>query len=141
MVALVFSTVLLLAGTAAIAAYARRRPLGAGVTWGEAMVAATFVFFLMGLAYGIVPHHWLTFADNELGWRSDKIVFGPGDILTTILPFTVTYEVVRDIIAAGIYIVFLGAQIAMWAIWQGRGKVKQQELPTSSFGRPLVRKA
>ena len=141
MVALVFSTLLLLAGTAAVVAYARRRPVGAGVTWGEAMAAATFVYLLMGLAYGIVPHQWLTFADNELGWRSDKIVYGPGDILTTALPFTVTYQVIRDIIAAGIYIVFLGAQIALWALWQGRGKVKQRELPTSSFGRPLVKKA
>jgi hypothetical protein len=32
-------------------------------------------------------------------------------------------------------------QIALWAIWQGRGKVKQRELPTSSFGRPLVKGA
>lgn len=141
MVALVVSTLMLLVGTAAVVAYARRRPPGKGVTWGEAMVAATYVYLLMGLAYGIVPHQWLTFADNELGWRSDKIVFGPGDVLTTVLPFTVTYQVIRDIIAAGIYIVFLGAQIALWAIWQGRGKVKQRELPTSSFGRPLVKKA
>jgi hypothetical protein len=140
MVALVVSTLMLLVGTAAVVAYARRRPVGKGVTWGEAMVAATYVYLLMGLAYGIVPHQWLTFADNELGWRSDKIVYGPGDVLTNI-PFTITYQVVRDIIAAGIYIVFLGAQIALWAVWQGRGKVKQRELPTSSFGRPLVKKA
>jgi hypothetical protein len=140
MVALVFSTLVLLLGTAAVVAYGRRRPVDKGVTWGEAMVAATFVYLLMGLAYGIVPHQWLTFADNELGWRSDKIVFGPGDVIGR-LPFTITYQVIRDIIAAGIYIVFLGGQIALWAIWQGRGKVKQRELPTSSFGRPLVKKA
>ncbi len=140
MVALMLSTVLLVLGTVAVLAYARRRPPGTGVTWGEAMASAVFVFLLMGLAYGIVPHQWLTFADNELGWRSDKIVFGPGNVLTNI-PFTITYQVIRDIIAAGIYIVFLGGQIALWAIWQGRGKVKQRALPTSSFGRPLVRKA
>jgi hypothetical protein len=140
MVALVFSTLILVLGTAAVVAYARRRPQGQALTWGEAMVAATFVYLLMGLAYGIVPHQWLTFADNELGWRSDKIVYGPGDVLNNI-PFTITYQIIRDIIAAGIYIVFLGGQIALWAIWQGRGKQKQRELPTSSFGRPLVKKA
>ncbi|MEX2658708.1 MAG: hypothetical protein WD232_03350, partial [Acidimicrobiales bacterium] len=113
---------------------------GAPLSWGEAMLAAVFVFFLMGLAYGIVPHQWLTYADNELGWRSDKITLGPGNILTNI-PFTITYEVIRDFIAAGIYIVGLAVHVAMWAIWQGRGKVKQRELPTSSFGRPLVKKA
>jgi hypothetical protein len=140
MVALVLSTLLLVLGTAAVVAYARRRPPGTFLSWGEAMVAAVFTFLLMGLAYGIVPHQWLTFADNELGWRSDKIVFGPGDVLTNI-PFTITYQVIRDIIAAGIYIVFLGAQVAMWAVLQGRGKVKQRALPTSSYGRPLVKKA
>ena len=138
MVALVFSTVLLVLGTGAVVAYARRRPQNTGVTWGEAMASAAFVFLLMGLAYGIVPHQWLTFADNELGWRSDKILFGWGDFLTAV-PFTITYQVIRDIIAAGIYIVFLGGQIALWAIWQGRGKAKQRELATSSFGRPLVK--
>lgn len=140
MVALVVSTLFLVLGTLAVAVYARRRPQGAPLSWGEAMLAAVFVFFLMGLAYGIVPHQWLTYADNELGWRSDKITLGPGNILTNI-PFTITYEVIRDFIAAGIYIVGLAVHVAMWAIWQGRGKVKQRELPTSSFGRPLVKKA
>ncbi len=139
MVALVMSTIMLVAGTVAVVAYARRRPPGATLTWGEAMVAAVFVYLLMGLAYGIVPHQWLTFADNELGWRSDKIVYGPGDVLTNI-PFTITYQVIRDVIAAGIYIVFLGGQVALWAVWQGRGRVRQRELPTSSFGRPLVKR-
>ena len=140
MVALGLSTILLFLGVAAVVAYAGRRRPGAPLTWGEAMVAAVFVYLLMGLAYGIVPHQWLTFADNELGWRSDKIVFGPGDVLTSVLPFTITYQVIRDFIAAGIYIVFLGGQIALWSVWQGRGKVKQRELPTSSFGRPLVKR-
>jgi len=140
LVALVVSAALLFLGTAAVLAFARRRPPGKGVTWGEAMVAAAFVYLLMGLAYGIVPHQWLTFADNELGWRSDKIVYGPGNVLSNI-PFTITYQVIRDIIVAGIYIVFLGGQIALWAVWQGRGKAKQRELATSSFGRPLVKGA
>ena len=140
MVALALATVFLILGTAAIAAYARRRPPGRSVTWGEAMAAAAFVYLLMGLAYGIVPHQWLTFADNELGWRSDKIVYGPGNVLTNI-PFTITYQVIRDIVVAGIYIVFLGVQIAMWSIWQGRGKAKPRELATSPFGRPLVKGA
>lgn len=141
MVALVLSTLILLAGAAAVVVYATRRPAGSFLSWGEAMLAAVYIFLLMGLAYGIVPHQWLTFADSELGWRSDKILVGLGGILETALPFTLTYEVIRDVIAAGIYIVFLGAQLALWAIWQGRGQVRQRALPTSSFGRPLVKKA
>jgi hypothetical protein len=95
----------------------------------------------MFLAYGIVPHQWLTWADNELGWRADKILFGPGDVLDKALPFTMTYLVVRDLIATGIYIVFFGAQIALWMWWQNRGREKPKEIETSAYGRPLVRPA
>jgi hypothetical protein len=114
-----------------------RRPKGTPLTWGEALVAATYAFFLMWWVYGVVPHWWLTWADSELGWRADKIFLGPGDVLE-VFPFTITGVVVRDIIVTGIYVVFLGLQIAAWAIWQGRGD-KKVEIETSEYGRPLVR--
>ena len=139
MVAFLTSLVVAIGLTGAAMAYGRRRPVGTPLTWGEAMVASLLVFFVIFLAYGVIPHQWLAYADNELGWRKDKIVFGPGDILDQALPFTVTYQTVRDIIAAGIYIVFLGIQIALWAMWQNRGKKKPKEIETSAFGRPLVR--
>jgi hypothetical protein len=130
----------LIAGCAFIVWYAGKRPADKPTTWGEAMVGATYVFFLMVLAYGIVPHQWLTLADNELNWRVDKILFGPGDIVAE-LPFTITYQVLRDLVAVVIYGIGLGGQIALWAIWQNRGKPKQKELPSSAYGRPLVKSA
>jgi uncharacterized membrane protein YraQ (UPF0718 family) len=120
--------------------YMVKRPVDAPLTWGEAMVAATFVFFVMFLAYGIVPHQWLAWADNELKWRKDKLLLGPGNIVETALPFTVSYEAVRDIVASLIYGVMLGLHVALWMIWQNRGKAKPAELPTSPYGRPLVRR-
>ena len=140
MVAFVVSLVALVLATSVVVLVARRRPVGAPVTWGEAMIAATYAFFVMFLAYGIVPHQWLAWADNELNWRADKILYGPGDLFDK-LPFTVTYQVIRDVVAAGIYVVFLGAQVALWMMWQNRGKTKPAELPVSSYGRPLVKKA
>ena len=140
MVAFVVSLVALGLCVAGIVAYAKRRLPGTPVTWGEAMGAAAFVFFVMFLAYGIVPHQWLAWADNELNWRADKILYGPGDLVAK-LPFTVTYQVLRDLIATGLYIVFLGGQVALWMMWQNRGKTKPAELPVSSYGRPLVKKA
>ncbi|MEY4131772.1 MAG: hypothetical protein RLZZ31_1896 [Actinomycetota bacterium] len=129
---------------------AKRRPVGTPLTWGEAMVASTYAFALMFWVYGVVPHLWLTWADNELGWRPDKIVYGPGDILKPQaldgwLPFTITYQTLRDFIAVGIYVVFLVGQVAMWIWWQNRGKRAEAEAAaakaiTSEYGRPLVRK-
>jgi hypothetical protein len=122
-----------------IVAVASRRPVGTPLTWGEAMVAAVFVFWLMFLIYGIVPHQWLTFADNEWQWRKDKILLGPGKIVDK-LPFTMTYEAIRDFVAVGIYGVGLAGHVGLWIWWQNRGKQKPKELPTSAYGRPLVKR-
>lgn len=118
---------------------ARRRPKGTPLTWGEALLAATYAFLIMWWIYGIVPHLWLTWADSELGLRTDKIFVGPGGVLRA-LPMTITGVVVRDIVVTLLYIVFLGAQIAAWALWQGRGE-KKAEVETSDYGRPLVRES
>ena len=165
MVAFIFSLILAAVMVGVIVLVGRRRTPGTPVTWGEAFVAGLYVYTLLFLMYGIIPHHWLAWADNALRWRSDKIgiPLGPfGGIVKAIglrswvsknllfpegipLPnghFIVTAQVLRDIVAAGIYIVFLLGQILMWLWWQGRGK-KPAERPalTSAYGRPLVRKA
>lgn len=137
--------------TAAILEYARRRPDGTPVTWGEAMVGATFAFFLMFWIYGVVPHQWLVYADSELNWRSDRIVVGwglpdgwPGGagqgVLEWALPFELTYRVMRDVIATVIYVLMLVGQVALHMVWQNRGKVAEEApVPTSRYGRPIVR--
>jgi hypothetical protein len=145
-VALMFSLGLTILLTWLVVPYGKRRPKGKPLSWGEAALAAAYSFLVLFLAYGVVPHQWLTHADNELAWRKDKIIIGPqvGDKhLLEYLPFTITAEVIRDIIAVTIYVVFLGMQIYMWSWWQNRHKAKPgaQLAPTSTYGRPLVRKA
>jgi formate hydrogenlyase subunit 3/multisubunit Na+/H+ antiporter MnhD subunit len=139
MVAFLTSLVITVGLTVAVMLYGKRRPVGTPITWGEAMFGSMVVFLIIFLIYGVVPHQWLAYADNELGWRKDKIVLGPGDVFDKALPFTLTYEAIRDFIAVGIYVVALGVQIALWAMWQNRGKSKPKEIPTSAFGRPLVK--
>jgi hypothetical protein len=139
-VAFIASILGLLVTLAIIVRYMVKRPVDAHLTWGEAMIASTFVFFVLFLAYGILPHQWLAWADNELKWRKDKLLLGPGDIFQQIFPFEVSYEALRDLIAVGIYGVLLVAHVAFWMIWQNRGKTKPAELPTSPYGRPLVRR-
>jgi hypothetical protein len=160
-----FLTSLIVSGAmvAVVVQVARRRQPGTPLTWGEAFAAGLFTFTLLFLVYGVVPHQWLAFADNTLKWRSDKIgiplgpfgkaldvkgnvLFPHGIPLPTALGghgrFIVTAQVLRDIVAAGLYIVFLLAQIVMWLWWQKRGQ-KKAETPelTSAFGRPLLRRA
>jgi hypothetical protein len=149
--AFVSSIVVLILGLALCAYIAKKRPQGAPVTWGEAFIAATFAFALMLVAYGIIPHQWLDFADNELLWRPDRILLGIsssgvkiGDTARQMQGsgrILISYQAIRDIVAATIYIVFLGGQMWMWAAWQRRGRPKQEVEPTSRFGRPVIRKA
>ena len=130
-----------------------RRPIGTPLTWGEAMVGGTWVFGIMMLAYGIVPHQWLNYADNELLWRPDKLLVGissAGVVMGNDAKnlggtgrILINYQAIRDIIATVIYIVFLGGQMYLWSVWQKRGRKKpgDVEAATSRFGRPVLRKA
>lgn len=150
MVALVTSILVSVLMSVGIFVYASRRPEGTPVTWGEAMVGSTYVFFLAFLAYGIVPHQWLTLAENEWGFRADKIVYGWGNFLQPKsqggnFPFDITLRAVSDAIAAGLYIVFIGAQIWMWSFWQKRAQRSKDkaaaaaEIDKSTYGRPLMK--
>ena len=129
---------------------ARRRPVGKPTTWGAAMVGATFSFFAMFWIYGVVPHQFLTYSDSELAWRSDAIVVGPPlpdwwaegqGLVEWALPFTMNYQVVRDLMVVGIYAIALGLQMAITIIWQNRGKEAEvtEVEDASTYGRPLVR--
>ena len=125
--------------------YRKRTPVDKAFTWGEAMLFAGYVFFIFWWGYGVVPHQWLTWADSELNWRRDRFLMGPqlpwtGDqgIVEWGLPFTMTYQVIRDLVAVGIYGVVLGGNVVMWRRWQNRGQGQDAPRPTSEYGRPLV---
>lgn len=143
MIAFAVSLLLAIAGNIAVLLYSKRRPVGAPLSWGEAMAAAVFAFVLFNFWYGVVPHQWITLADNEWGWRKDRIFFGPGDLFEPhrFLPFTITYEALRDIIVTVIYGAGLTLHVFHWVQWQNRAKPKAEVVPTTSYGRPLARKS
>lgn len=145
MVAFTLSVIIMLAVTRGIIAYAKRRPAGEPHTWGEAMIGAMVVFFLMFWSYGVVPHQWLTWAENELNWRSDKILHGPGGFLKPQTadgwnPITLNYQVIEHLIVLAIYGVVIAGNVWLWSLWQNRGKGAEEKAPArSAFGRPLVK--
>jgi lysylphosphatidylglycerol synthetase-like protein (DUF2156 family) len=113
-------------------------------TWAEAMAGATAVFALFTLAYGVVPHEWLTYANSYLNMSTDRFVkWPPWPFYDTVkLPFSA----VRDAVAALIYVVVIGINIVLWVRWQQRLQPRPEPAPatedatvlrTSRFGRPL----
>ena len=152
MVAFVASVLLTAVLVAITMWFGSRRPVGKPITWGEAMLAATFVFFIFFWAYGMVPHLFLTWADNELEWRPDNFAYEYWGFLGFLkpqseggwFPMTITMQAVRDLMVVLIYVGLLGFNIYAWVWWNDRGKKrdeKAKELETSEYGRPLVRKA
>lgn len=130
-----------------------RRPRGTPFTWGEAFVGATFVFAIFLLAYGITPHQWLSYADNTLLWRADKIMLGVSSDGIVIGQkaktmggtgrIIVNAQAVRDMVAAGLYGLFLVMHAWSWALWQKRGtkKPSTEVASSSAFGRPVTKAA
>jgi hypothetical protein len=113
------------------------RPQDRQATWAESMAGAVGVFFLLTLAYGVIPHEWITFSDKYLNWTPDKF------LLETYL-IKPNYQQVRDFIVVLIYGVFVGANLRLWVMWQQRLVPKPEPateegkvLRTSRFGRPV----
>jgi hypothetical protein len=143
--AFIFSFVVTTALALVIIPVGKRRPSDRTATWGEAMFGSAYAFFVLFLAFGVVPHQWIDHADKDLGWRKDKIIFGPFNLLKPQelggqFAFTISYEAVRDIIVVVIHAFYIGLMIYLFVWWQKRGEVKPKALPTSTYGRPLVRK-
>ncbi|MDQ4134236.1 MAG: hypothetical protein M3179_13795 [Actinomycetota bacterium] len=151
MAAFLASLIVLFAGIGIGVLVGRRRPVDKPLTWGEAFIAGTFVFAMMLVAYGIAPHQWLDFADNELLWRKDKLLLGisgdglrMGDAANSLGGtgrILINYEALRDIVAALIYVVFFAGQLILWSWWQKRGKKRPQLELTSSYARPVIKRA
>ena len=57
--------------------YAKRRPKGTAVSWGEAMIAAVYVFGVMFIAFGVVPHQWIDHADKISNGRRARSSMAP----------------------------------------------------------------
>ena len=120
--------------------YAKRRPVGTPLSWGEAMVAAMYVTFGLFWAFGVVPHQWLAYSQGPLAMRSDAILIGPGSTgWLQDFPVVITKATLSDFIAVNIYMIAFAVSIALWAVWQGRGDKKTDAVETSTYGRPLVK--
>jgi hypothetical protein len=89
-------------------------------TWAQTVLGAMFVWSMFALGYGVIPHEWLTFANSYLNWDSSFYVVHHGQLAANLPPFDITRDKVADSVAAVIYVVVLGLNIAFFAAWQKR---------------------
>ncbi len=145
---LIWSIVLFLIGMIVIVVLMRREKPNRPATWSECIAGAVGVFAMMTLAYGVIPHEWITFSDKYLQWdttafvfRSNQDVFGLGLVHW---PFSMDKHNIRDIIVVLIYGIAIGLNTVLFIQWQKRGQEKPEEVEQprkSRFGRPLRRRS
>lgn len=148
MVAFLLSSIIGIAGVVVVVWFGGRREPGAPLTWGEAYLAATYTFAMMFWWYGVIPHQWLTMAEAEWDWSSSTTLWGIGNVLRPEaeggwLPLTINYLHLKDLVAVVIYGVGLAVHIWIWAWWNDRKKKADERaavVPTSTYGRPLVKR-
>ena len=144
--AFIFSAIFTTLLSLAVIPIGKRRKFDRKATRGEAMLGAAYVFAVLFLVFGVVPHQFIDHADKDLGWRKDKLVYGPFDILKpdTVggsFPIMISYEAIRDIIVVVIHVYYIGLMIYLFSWWQKRGEVVTKEVATSTYGRPLVKRS
>jgi len=128
----------------------KAQPADHKATWAECYLGAVAAFALMALAYAVVPHEWMTFANGYLQWGdTSKFLFQSGQDMLFFpwhWPFSMDYPALRDIVVSGIYVVLLGLNIMLFVKWQDRKRVPDAApaadatpAKRSRFGRPLRR--
>lgn len=124
MVAFVGSFLVIFAMIGAVLWYGQKRPAGAPVTWGEAMLGAVLAFACMFWAYGVVPQAWIMWSANELKWRPDQMLTGPSGTLFK-GPISLSKAAVADIITVLIYGFMIQAHVILFIYWNRRGKIQE----------------
>jgi hypothetical protein len=147
---LIWSTLITIVMLVPILVMLRRPKPDRPTTWAQAMAGSVYVFALMLLVYAVIPHEWITFADNYLQWGKDKYVIKSTTAIpfweSQNWPFSIDMQAVRDIVAVGIYLVFFAGNIALFVLWQDRKTRTEDEeekpvvVGRSRFGRPLKAK-
>jgi lysylphosphatidylglycerol synthetase-like protein (DUF2156 family) len=148
---LIWSTVMLVIGVAVVG-YLATRPKRAAepATWAATIAGAMFVWVLLILAYGTVPHEWLNFSSAYLDFGKNTFALRQ----SSVVPFDVTREAVAHIVVSGIYVALLGLNVALFVRWQQRKVAepvdgedttaarapwfRRRLQRTSAYGRPVT---
>ncbi len=154
---LIWTSLLFLVMLAPVIAMSRRPKPKLPTTWAQAMAGSIYVFALMILAYGSIPHEWLTYANGYHKWDESHFLVRSGQEVVfglRWLNFDVNKRAISDTVATLIYIVLLSLNVALFAKWQKRPVAKEtptdgdagetdagKVVGTSAFGRPVTAKA
>jgi len=122
---LIWPTVLFIVGLV-IAWMIIRRPKKSAepATWAQTFVGAFFVWVMLTLGYGVIPSEWIIFGNSYLNFDSASFLLRRDQWASHLPPFDITRDKFVDSVAAGIYVVVLVLNVALFVAWQKRKVVE-----------------
>lgn len=111
------------------------------MTWARATVGAAIFTLEMLILFGVVPNQWLALTQGTFEWTSQKVAFTIPKWLVLNNDVSISYGVIKDVVAGGYSAALLGAVAVGAYQWQERAKRKGQPKPVelSTYGRPVVK--
>jgi hypothetical protein len=113
------------------------------MTWARATAAAMIAWVALVFYFGMVPSEWLSYAQTDLDWSSQRIAFIIPPVLVLGNEVEISWAVLKDAISGGYHAVLLGGAavlaIQIQKIKEGRPASAAPVEKKSPYGRPLVK--
>jgi hypothetical protein len=113
------------------------------MTWARATVAGLIAWVSLVFFFGMVPSEWLSFAQTNLNWSSQRIAFNIPPFLVLGNDVAISWGVIKDSISMGYHLVMLGGAavlaLQIQRIKEGRPASAAPVEKKSPYGRPLVK--
>lgn len=112
-------------------------------TWARATAAAMIAWLALLFYFGMVPSEWLSFAQTDLDWSSQRIAFIIPPFVVLGNEIEISWGVIKDAISGGYHVVMLGGAavlaLQIQRIKEGRPASAAPAEKKSPYGRPLVK--
>jgi len=113
------------------------------LTWSRALFGAFLAWIELLLLFGIVPSEWLSLAQTDLDWSTQRIAFTIPPALVLGNDVAISWGVVKDTISTVWHLVMIPA-VAIFALevqkmYDGRPAAAEKVEKRSPYGRPLVK--
>jgi len=107
-------------------------------TWAQTILGAMFVWAMMALGYGTIPHEWATFGNSYLNFNTATFLMHKNRLIH----FDITRSVVTDIGVTVIYGIAVVLQVWLFVRWQKRPAIDAEPVAQTDetrTGGPLAR--
>ena len=113
------------------------------MTWSRAVFTAYLTWLELVIIFGMVPSEWLSFAQTDLDWSTQRVALVVPPILVLGNSVEVSYGMLKDSISMGYHLVMLGAgavfALEVQKMRKGRPATAEKPEKKSPYGRPLVK--